>query len=148
MFLQSAEAKARLKPHLMESNVEKTMSAPWVVIIATDKAFQKKLDQLFPTLPGAAAMFDTMPPSVRAEHALRNSSLQGAYFMLACRALGLDCGPISGFDAGGVDQEFFVGDPAMENWTSNFICSVGFGTGEDVSPRLPRLSFEEACRIL
>lgn len=148
MFLQSADAKERLRPHLMESNIDKTIGAPWVVIIATDKKFPAKLDQLFPIMPGAAAMFDGMPPAMRAEHGLRNSTLQGAYFMLACRALGLDCGPISGFDPAGIDQAFFAGDPETENWQSNFICSVGYGSGEALAPRLPRLSFEEACRIL
>jgi 3-hydroxypropanoate dehydrogenase len=148
MFLHNPDAKERLRPHLMESNIEKTISAPWVAIIATDKKYPDKLDQLFPIMPGAAAMFDGMPPALRAEHGLRNSTLQGAYFMLACRALGLDCGPISGFDPAGIDAEFFAGNPGTENWTANFICSVGYGDGETLAPRLPRLSFEEACRIL
>lgn len=148
MFLHSRDAKERLRPHLMESNIEKTISAPWVAIIATDKKYPDKLDQLFPIMPGAAAMFDGMPPALRAEHGLRNSTLQGAYFMLACRALGLDCGPISGFDPAGIDAEFFAGNPGTENWTANFICSVGYGDGETLAPQLPRLSFEEACRIL
>ena len=148
MFLHSAAAKERLKPFLMEGNVEKSMSAPWVVIIATDMKFQDKMDMLFPIRPGAGAMFDGMPPEMHAEHALRNSSLQGAYFMLACRSLGLDCGAMSGFDAAGVDREFFAGDPSTLHWKSNFICNVGYGSDENLFPRLPRLSFEDAARIL
>jgi 3-hydroxypropanoate dehydrogenase len=148
LFLRTAEAKARLKPHLMEMNVAKTMSAPWAVIVATDMRFHDKMDVLFPVQPGAGAMFASMPPEMYAEHALRNASLQGAYFMLACRSLGLDCGAISGFDPAGVDKEFFAGDPAMAHWKSNFICNVGYGSDENLFPRLPRLSFEESCRIV
>lgn len=148
MFLHSPEAKARLMPLLMEGNVEKSMSAPWVVIIATDMKFHDKMDYLFPIQPGAGAMFGGMPPEMYAEHALRNSSLQGAYFMLACRSLGLDCGAMSGFDAAGVDKEFFAGDPATMHWKANFICNVGYGSDENLFPRLPRLSFEDACRIV
>jgi len=143
LFLRTAEAKARLKPHLMEMNVGKTMSAPWTVIAATDMRFHDKMDFLFPVQPGAGAMFAGMPPEMYAEHALRNSTLQGAYFMLACRSLGLDCGAISGFDPAGVDKEFFAGTTLK----SNFLCNLGYGAEDGVRPRAPRLDFDEACTI-
>jgi len=146
LFVHTPEAKARLKPHLAPGNVDKTMAAPWTVIIATDMAFHAKVPQLFPHNPGAAEWFKS--PEAAAEHGMRNGSLQGAYLMLAARALGLDCGPMSGFDKAGVDQEFFESAGGeMVHWKSNFLCNIGYGTDEGVFPRLPRLSFEEACRI-
>lgn len=145
-FLQSDEAKERLKPHLMEGNVEKTMTAPWVVIIAHDLDFAEKMPQLFPHNPGAKDWFKE--PQVAAETAFRNGTLQGAYLMMAARAMGLDCGPMSGFDKNGVDKEFFRGRPETENWTANWLCNIGYGTDKDVFPRSPRLSFDEACEIL
>lgn len=146
VFLQSDASKARLKPHLMEGNVEKTMSAPWTVIIANDLDFPEKIPELFPHNPEAKHWFDD--PQVRAETAFRNGTLQGAYLMIAARALGLDCGPMSGFDRDGVDKEFFRSSENTENWTANFICNLGYGSGKDVFPRSPRLSFDDACQIL
>lgn len=145
-FVRSAEAKEKLKPLMAEANLAKTMSAPWVAIIATDMKFFDKMDKLFPPKPEMGAMFAGMPAEMQSEHALRNSTLQAAYFMLACRSLGLDCGPMSGFNQAGVDQAFFAGDPEMASWKSNFVCNVGYGA-DTPFPRLPRLSFEEACRI-
>lgn len=146
VFLQSDEAKERLKPHLMEGNVEKTMTAPWVVIIAHDLDFAEKMPQLFPHNPGAKDWFKE--PQVAAETAFRNGTLQGAYLMMAARAMGLDCGPMSGFDKNGVDKEFFRRRPETENWTANWLCNIGYGTDKDVFPRSPRLSFDEVCEIL
>jgi len=146
VFLQSTEAKERLKPFLLESNVEKTMTAPWVVIIAHDMDFPEKIPELFPHNPGAKDWFGD--DHVRETTAFRNGTLQGAYLMLAARAIGLDCGPMSGFDNAGVDKEFFLGDEATKNWRSNWICNIGRGDDESIFDRSPRLSFEDACRIL
>lgn len=146
VFIQSEDAKARLKPHLSEGNFEKTMSAPWTVIIAHDLDFPEKIPELFPHNPGAKDWF--ADPQARAETAFRNGTLQGAYFMIAARAMGLDCGPMSGFDRIGVDKEFFRGNPETEHWTANFLCNVGYGSDRDVFPRAPRLGFDAACQIL
>jgi 3-hydroxypropanoate dehydrogenase len=146
MFLQSPEAKARLEPLLMEGNRAKTMTAPWVCIIATDMKFFDKIPQLFPHNPGAREWFSS--PEAAFDNGFRNGTLQAAYLMLAARSLGLDCGPMSGFDRAGVDREFFAGDAEMEHWKSNFLCAIGYGSEHNLFPRLPRLSFEEACRVL
>lgn len=142
VFLKSEAAKARLAPHLSNANRAKTMAAGAVAIVAYDLAFAEKIPQLFPQNPGAAAWF--ADPAVAEETAFRNGTLQGAYLMLAARSLGLDCGPMSGFDRKGVDAEFFAGTQIK----SNFICSLGYGSDENLFPRLPRLSFEEACQLL
>jgi nitroreductase len=142
VFLTSPEAKQRLAPHLSNANRAKTVAAPAVAIIAYDLAFADKIPTLFPQNPGAAAWF--ADPAVAEETAFRNGSLQGAYLMLAARSLGLDCGPMSGFDRKGVDAEFFAGTQVR----SNFICSLGHGTDENLFPRLPRLAFDEACQLL
>ncbi len=146
VFLRSDEAKARLKPFLMEGNVDKTMAAPWVVIIAHDMNFPEKIPQLFPHNPGAKDWFGD--PIVRETTAFRNGTLSGAYLMLAARALGLDCGPMSGFDNAGVDQEFFAGDEERQHWRSNWLCNIGHGDDTTIFDRSPRLEFEEACQIL
>ena len=146
VFVRSPEAKARLLPHMAEGNREKTEKAPWTVIIANDLDFPEKLTELFPHKEDAKDVFKN--PQNRAETAFRNGSLQGAYFMIAARAHGLDCGPMSGFDRPGVDKEFFLSNPETENWTANFICNLGYGVDEKVFPRLRRLSFEDACQIL
>ncbi len=143
VFIDSAEGKAKLKPYLAPGNVDKTMSAPWTVILATDPKFYNKIPELFPHNPEAAKWFSGMPDG-GAEAAFRNGTLQGAYFMLAARALGLDCGPMSGFDAAGVDRTFF----SENGWKSNFLVNLGHGTDKDLFPRLPRLSFESACQVL
>lgn len=147
LFIATPEGKARLQPHLAPGNVDKTMAAPWTVVIATDMAFYDKMPQLFPHNPGAREWFAA--PEAAAEHGMRNGSLQGAYLMLAARSLGLDCGPMSGFDKAGVDREFFEsGGGELAKWKSNFLCNLGYGTDQNVFARLPRLAFEEACRIL
>jgi 3-hydroxypropanoate dehydrogenase len=142
-FLTSPEAKARLKPHLAEGNREKTMQAPVVAIIGYDLDFPVHLPRLFPAVPNLKDNF-TGKPELTNTVAIRNGSLQGAYFIIAARALGLDCGPMSGFDNDGVDKEFFAGT----NIKSNFLCAVGHGIPDGVYPRGPRLSFDEACQIL
>lgn len=146
IFPQSEEAKARLKPYLLDSNVEKTMTAPWVVIIAHDLEFREKIPELFPHNPGAKDWFGD--DTVREMTAFRNGTLQGAYLMLAARALGLDCGPMSGFDNAGVDQEFSLSEDATKQWRSNWICNIGHGDESLLFDRSLRLSFSEACQIL
>jgi len=142
VFVISDEAKARLAPHLSSGNRDKTMSAPCCVIIAHDMAFYEKLPQLFPHTD-ARAWF-TGDDALIEETAFRNGTLQGAYFMLAARSLGLDCGPMSGFDKDGVDKEFFPDG----RFRVNFLCNIGYGTDENLFPRSPRLSFDEACSVL
>ncbi|MEL6828621.1 MAG: malonic semialdehyde reductase [Pseudomonadota bacterium] len=146
VFLQSDQAKQRLLPFLLGTNAEKTMAAPWVVIIAHDLEFHEKIPQLFPHNPGAKDWF--ADDAHRETTAFRNGTLQGAYLMLAARAIGLDCGPMSGFDNAGVDQEFFSKDDATKNWRSNWLCNIGHGDDSQLFERSPRLSFSEACQIL
>ncbi len=141
-FVKSDAAKARLKPLLMEGNDAKMLQAPVTVIIANDLKFADKIPQLFPHNPGAKDWF--ADPGVAEITAMRNGTLQGAYLMLAARSLGLHCGPMSGFDNAAVDKEFFAGTALK----SNFICSLGYGTTDDVFPRSPRLPFDEAAAIL
>jgi 3-hydroxypropanoate dehydrogenase len=142
VFLVSPEAKARLKPHLLASNVEKTITAPAVAIIGYDLDFPAHMPRLFPHNPTAKDWFND--PAVREITASRNGTLQGAYFMIAARALGLDCGPMSGFNNAAVDKEFFAGT----NIKSNFLCGIGYGDPSAVFERSPRLEFDEACKIL
>lgn len=142
LFLTTREAKARLAPHLSNANRAKTMAAPATVIVGYDLQFADKIPQLFPHNPGAKAWFSD--PEVAAVTAFRNGTLQGAYLMLAARALGLDCGPLSGFDQAGVDREFFAGGVIV----SNFICNLGRADRTGEFARLPRLNFEDACWIL
>lgn len=142
IFVTSKEGKERLKPHLSEGNRAKTMAAPACVIIAYDLEFYEKLPKLFPHTD-ARSWFAGKEELIR-ETAFRNGTLQGAYFIIAARALGLDCGPMSGFDQDGVNAEFFAGTP----WRANFLCSIGYGTDENLFPRSPRLDFDEACEIV
>jgi 3-hydroxypropanoate dehydrogenase len=142
-FLRTKEAKERLRPALAPLNVEKTMTAPVTVIIAYDLKFHEQLPKLFPHNPGMAKRFQTNPEMVETT-AKRNSSLQGAYLMMAARALGLDCGPMSGFDHAKVDEEFF----GAGNVRTNFLCNLGYGDPASLHPRLPRLAFGEACSLL
>jgi 3-hydroxypropanoate dehydrogenase len=142
VFLQSPEAKARLAALSSGSNGPKILQAPVTVIVGYDLDFPETLDRLFPNAPGAKHWFGD--PVAKEVAALRNSSLQGGYFILAARALGLDVGPMSGFDNAAVDKEFFAGT----NIKSNFIASIGYGTEENLFPRNPRLAFEEATKIL
>src|SRR5208337_510648 len=143
VFVKSREAKEKLKPALDAGNVDKTMKAPVTAIIGMDVRFYEKLPQLFPHVD-AKAWFKDLPENVLEYIALRNGSLQGAYFMLAARSLGLDCGPMSGFDNAKVDAAFFAGSTVK----SNFLCNLGYGDATKLRPRSPRLSFEEACTIV
>ncbi|HEX3673636.1 MAG TPA: malonic semialdehyde reductase [Rhizomicrobium sp.] len=142
VFVTSPEAKERLKPYLSEGNREKTMSAPVTAIIGYDVDFARHVPRLFPHAPGAKDWF--ADPKFAEVVAFRNGTLQGAYLIIAARALGLDCGPMSGFDNAGVDKEFFAGTQIK----SNFLCSLGYGDPAGLFPRSPRLSFDEACQIL
>ncbi|WP_417450366.1 malonic semialdehyde reductase [Kordiimonas sp.] len=141
-FIMSDKAKDRLVPHLMEGNQKKVRQAPVTVMIATDYAFAQHLPKLFPHAPDAKNWFSDR--DVADETAFRNGTLQGAYLMLAARSLGLDCGPMSGFDADAVNREFFAGT----TYKVNFLCSIGYGSDEGIFPRSPRFDFEEAAAIL
>ncbi len=142
VWVKSLEAKQRLLPHLSGSNKDKTMKAPVTAIIGYDVDFHETLPKLFPNAPGAKDWFGDA--AGRQQSAFRNGTLQGAYLIVAARALGLDAGPMSGFDNAGVDQEFFAGTTIK----SNFIVALGHGTTENLYPRNPRLDFEEANTIL
>ncbi|MGG6463310.1 malonic semialdehyde reductase [Solilutibacter silvestris] len=142
VFVRSPEAKARLEPALDAGNHDKTMAAPVTVIVAYDLDFHHKLPLLFPHTD-ARAWFEGPAMEKRFVPALRNGSLQGAYMMLAARSIGLDCGPMSGFDNAKVDAAFFAGT----QWKSNFLVNLGKGDPASIFPRSPRLSFDEACRI-
>ena len=142
VFLTSPEARARLAPHMAEGNRAKTLQAPVNLIIGQDIEFHEHLPTLFPHAPGAKDWFGD--EAVRRESAFRNASLQGGYLMIAARALGLDVGPMSGFDPAGVKAEFFP-DTTVE---PNFIVNLGYGTDENLFPRSPRLAFEDAASIL
>lgn len=141
VFVRSPAARARLLHCVDPGNVTKVGQAPVTVIIGMDLEFYERIPELFPHNPGAREWF--IDPESARVNALRNGSLQGAYLMLAARALGLDCGPMSGFDSARVDAEFFAGTSIR----SNFLCALGRGTSEKLHPRGPRLSFEDACRI-
>ncbi len=155
-FLRSPQAKARLLPALSAGNIEKTRAAPVTAIVAYDLRFYDKLPRLFPHNPGMRQVFIDAPQLVEVT-ARRNSSLQGAYFILAARAVGLDCGPMSGFDNTKVDEEFFVAGKCEGcdeeflpegHLRSNFLCNLGYGDSSKLFPRSPRLAFEEACMLL
>ena len=143
VWVRSPEAKSQLASLAMELNRPKILAAPLTVIIGNDLDFPAMLPKLLP--PGRAEAMQKMfsKPGLAEITAMRNGSLQGAYLILAARALGLDCGPMSGFDNAGVDQAFFAGTRIQ----SNFICSLGYGKPESVHPRSPRLTFEEAGRF-
>lgn len=141
-FIKSAEAKERLKPALTEGNLAKTMAAPVTVIVSADFAFYENLPELFPHAD-ARSWFVGNPALIEST-AKRNSVLQGAYFILAARALGLDCGPMSGFDNAVVDKAFFAGTDVK----SDFLINLGYGDAAKLFPRSPRLAFADACSIL
>jgi 3-hydroxypropanoate dehydrogenase len=158
LFLHTREAKERLRPALQPGNVDKTMLAPVTAIVGYDSKFYELLPRLFPAMPAMKDMF-AKSAELAASTAMRNGSLQGAYFMLAARSLGLDCGPMSGFDNAKVDQEFFPvpasgAAPANDAFIaagpvkSNFLCNLGYGDATKLRPRGPRLEFDEACRLL
>jgi 3-hydroxypropanoate dehydrogenase len=142
LFVKSREAKEKLKPHLSEGNRDKTMKAPVCTIIGYDLDFYLYLPKLFPHTD-AKSWFEGSPKKI-GETAFRNGTLQGAYLIMAARALGLDTGPMSGFDNAGVDRDFFAGT----NVKSNFLCNLGYGDGEKLFPRSPRFSFDEMARII
>lgn len=146
VFLTSAESKDRLRPYLSEGNLDKTMGAPVTVILAWDSKFYDKIPQLMPHNPGAREWFTG--PGAAETNGPRNAVLQCAYLILAARALGLDAGPMTGFDPAGVDKEFFSGSPETENWRSDILVNLGHGTTKNLFPRLPRLPFAEAAQIL
>lgn len=142
VFVASPDAKERLRPHLLPENVAKTMAAPATAIVGFDLDFASHLPELYPQNPEAKSWFDN--PAIAEQTAFRNGSLQGGYLIIAARALGLDCGPMSGFDNAGVDREFFENSRVK----SNFLCNIGHGKPEALHPRGPRLSFDQACRII
>ena len=142
IFVKSAAAKEKLRPCLAEGNIEKTMSAPVTAILGHDMEFYEKLPALFPHAD-AKSWFTGSPELIEAT-AFRNGTLQAAYFILAARSLGLDCGPMSGFDGQRVDESFFAGT----SFKSNFLCNLGYGVPEKLFPRSPRLDFTEVCQIL
>jgi len=145
VFVKTREAKERLKPALFPGNLEKTMAAPVTAIIAMDIQFHEFVPRLFPHNPQFGELFKQPgKEEFTKSHIMRNASLQGGYFILAARAIGLDVGPMSGFDNAKVDAEFFPDG----RWKSNFLCNLGYGDSATLNPRLPRLSFEEACRIV
>ena len=142
LFLRTKEAKERLKPALMQGNVDKTMAAPVTAVIGHDLDFYEHLPRLFPNNPGFRDLFANSPELAQIT-AFRNGTLQGGYFILAARSLGLDCGPMSGFDNAKVDAEFFP-----PNVKSNFLCNLGYGDDSKLFPRNPRHSFDEVCKLL
>ena len=144
VFIGSEAGKARLKPHLSAGNIDKTMAAPWTAIVAWDSEFYETMPRLFPHFDGAR---DMMKAGAE-EHGFRNGTLQGAYLIMAARSLGLDTGPMSGFDADGVDAAFFASEPQRRSWKTNFLVNIGHGDGSGQHSRLPRLSFDEAAVIV
>jgi 3-hydroxypropanoate dehydrogenase len=145
VFVKSNEAKERLKPAMAEGNRDKTMAAPVTAIFAYDLRFFEHIPRLFPQNPGFKDMF-TKPEAAEftKTHAFRNATLQSAYFILAARAVGLDCGPMSGFDNAKVDAAFFP----EGRFKSNFLMNIGYGDRSKLHPRLPRLDFDEVCKIV
>jgi 3-hydroxypropanoate dehydrogenase len=139
VFVKSKAAKERLKPHLSAGNVDKTMAAPATAIVGHDLQFYAHQPKGQAPLSNFADK-----PDLAQVTAFRNGSLQGAYFIIAARALGLDCGPMSGFDNAGVDKEFFAGTEVK----SNFLCNVGFGDPAGLRPRGPRFAFDDMAKIL
>ena len=143
IFLTSTAARERLLPAMSPGNLDKTKSAPVTVIIATDNRFYENMPKVFPNKPDAKEMF-AGNAGLAAGTASRNGTLGGAYFMIAAKACGLDCGPMSGFDAAKVNQEFFPDG----RFSANFIVNLGYIDASKLFPRNPRLSFDEACQIL
>jgi 3-hydroxypropanoate dehydrogenase len=151
LFLRTHQAKQRLLPALSSTNADKTMQAPVTAVLAYDLQFFEELPKLFPNNPKMREVFANSP-QVAETTAFRNATLQGGYVILAARALGLDCGPMSGFDNAKVDAEFFTASagnpPAFHQVKSNFLCNIGYGDASQLFPRNPRLAFDEACRLL
>lgn len=143
LFVESTQEKELLYKCLMPANIEKVKSAPVTAILAYDTKFYDLIPRLFPQNPGYKAYFESSE-NAALESAMRNSSLQAAYFMMIARSLGLDCGPMSGFDPQTLNDSFF----ADSTWRVNFICNIGYKDGENTYNRLPRLEFEECCKII
>jgi len=141
VFVRTQAAKERLRPHLAPANVEKTMAAPVTVIVAHDLEFYERLPELFPHVD-ARSWFVGNDELIRTT-AFRNGTLQGGYLILAARSLGLDCGPMSGFDNAKVDALFFPGEEVK----SNFLLNLGYGDPAKLFPRSPRPTFEDICRV-
>lgn len=157
LFLRTPESKERLFPCLAPGNLNKTRKAPVTAIVGFDLQFYRQAPKLFPARPEMREYFGKLPSEVIEAHAFRNGTLQGGYFILAARALGLDCGPISGFDNEKVDTEFFATgkvpgtsseETSWANVRSNFLCNLGYGDPSKLFPRNPRLGFEDACGLL
>jgi len=142
VFLKSQESKQRLAPALVPKNLEKTLAAPVTAIVAWDTEFYELFTKLTPEVDWKS--FFAGKQDLIDQTVFRNSSLQGAYMILAARALGLDCAPMSGFDNAQVDEEFFPDG----RWKSNFLCNIGYGNPDSLKPRSPRLNFDDACLIL
>jgi 3-hydroxypropanoate dehydrogenase len=143
LFLRSKEAKERLRPALGKVNIEQTMAAPVTALIGHDLGFYELLPRLYPHDQTARSWFAGKDEVIRST-AFRNGTLQGAYLIIAARAVGLDCGPMSGFDNAKADAEFFSGTQVK----SNFLCNLGYGDPAKLDPRSPRLGFDEACKVL
>lgn len=141
MFIKSKEAKERLRPALAAGNIEKTMSAPVTVIVAHDMKFYDHLEKIS---PGKADSWASATPEIMFETTLRNGALQAAYLIFALRSLGLDTGPMTGFDRATVDAVFF----AEMNWRSDMLINIGYGDRSSLRERMPRLEFAESCQIL
>lgn len=157
VFVRTSEGKQRLLPCVSPGNLEKTRKAPVTAIVGFDLEYYKQAHKLFPSRPEMRENVSKLPSEVLRDHAFRNGTLQGAYFMLAARSLGLDCGPMSGFDNAKVDAEFFAAgkmpgisreDSGWNNVKSNFLCNLGYGDHSALFPRNPRLGFDEACKLL
>jgi 3-hydroxypropanoate dehydrogenase len=146
LFVKSAAAKERLRPALSAGNVDKTMAAPVTAVVAFDTRFHEQMLKLFPARPEMGASLAAMPEPALGAFLLQNASLQAGYLMLAARALGLDCGPMGGFDRQKVDEAFFS-DGADGGWKSTLLINLGYGDPAKLHPRNPRLAFDEACRI-
>ncbi|MBN9681690.1 MULTISPECIES: malonic semialdehyde reductase [unclassified Corallococcus] len=142
VFVRSHEAKQKLKPSLSPGNVDKTMQAPVTVIVAYDTAFHEQMPKLFPSRD-MKSVFAAQTPEAREQAAFLNGTLQAGYVILAARALGLDCGPMGGFDKAKVDEAFLQGT----GWKSNILLNLGYGDPAKLFPRNPRLAFEDACRL-
>jgi 3-hydroxypropanoate dehydrogenase len=143
VFVKSREAKERLRPALAPLNVDKTMAAPATVIVAFDREFYEKMPRLFPARPEMRDAIAARPAEIRERQAYQSATLQAGYLILAARALGLDCGPMGGFDPAKVDAAFFPDG----QWRSTLLINIGYGDATKLHPRLPRLDFDEACRI-
>jgi 3-hydroxypropanoate dehydrogenase len=144
IFVQSNLEKEKLSKIVMEANIEKVKSAPVVALFAYDMKFYEKMNKLYPTGKFLQDYFASFKEDALIKEALRNSSLQAAYFMIIARSMGLDTGPMSGFDSDALNEMFFKDT----DYRINFICNIGYRDGESPYPRLPRLDFEEACNIV